>query len=359
MSVAELLTASDCALLHAALSDGPKALTAFKEWRDLTNFENVHYQAQHRMLPLLHSNLSRFNHEEDWLLRKIKGIYLQSWGAGQRQRRDAEGVLKNLHEAGIQPMVTKGMALVDGYYGNIGLRPMEDIDLVVRPWEAERTLEILTGMGFDYFGPRLKGSRRARAAYFARTMQVEMVKPDHTAVDLHWQPFHECPSASLSDRVWSQSETIEIGECKVVRMSPTHMLFHTITHGKRPNVFNPMRWIADAATILATRGGDVDWNELADLSNRTRLSIRVLKGLEELAEFCDTQTDVNKLRFKPSYTERLEQRAFERILRDQGFDRQLEELLWVRLLRFAQGDKWRHLPLISADIIERKLLRNG
>jgi hypothetical protein len=48
----------------------------------------------------------------------------------------------------IEVMVLKGVSLLDTVYSGIGMRPMDDLDLMVRPRDRKRIANILTGLGY-------------------------------------------------------------------------------------------------------------------------------------------------------------------------------------------------------------------
>ena len=59
-------------------------------------------------------------------------------------------LLSALKPEGIPLILLKGIFLADAVYGDIGLREMNDIDVLVRPADLTRIAEVLTGMGYSY-----------------------------------------------------------------------------------------------------------------------------------------------------------------------------------------------------------------
>ncbi len=59
-----------------------------------------------------------------------------------------ERILKAFQEAGIEVIVLKGAALAQTVYEDIGLRPMNDLDLLVRPKSLRKAVKVLQGLGF-------------------------------------------------------------------------------------------------------------------------------------------------------------------------------------------------------------------
>jgi Uncharacterised nucleotidyltransferase len=57
-------------------------------------------------------------------------------------------VVKTLREAGVRSVVLKGPGLTAWLYGEVGLRPYGDTDLLVAPWDRERVEVLLARLGY-------------------------------------------------------------------------------------------------------------------------------------------------------------------------------------------------------------------
>jgi len=105
-------------------------------------------------------------------------------------------------------------------------------------------------------------------------------------VDLHW---HLTPTSLAMDATgdfWAASLPERIGGVEVRRLDPAHELFHALEHGLRNNLVPPLRWVADATTILR-QVPDIDWTRLAAAAVQHRLLLPVREGLRYLVELLD------------------------------------------------------------------------
>jgi hypothetical protein len=94
--------------------------------------------------------------------------------------------LRALAAHGVPVIVLKGAALVETVYGNVSLRPMGDVDVLVRRADlpaARRTLE-----GLDYTLAGIETHRGALAEYENELTFRKPGQPD-TFVDVHWSLF--------------------------------------------------------------------------------------------------------------------------------------------------------------------------
>lgn len=322
-------------LLRACLLDGVAALEAFAKWRALHDLDTSHDEAQHRLIPLLYTNMTKCG-LQDPILPKLKAIHRLSWGSAQQRNKVVGETITEFAAAGVPVMVTKGLALGQGYYADAGQRPMSDIDLMVPAEAVVDALDLLEGQGWQNQEARLKGSARARRSYLIRTQKT-------------------------CDLFWADAEPVEIAGARGLRPSPTHMLFHTIVHGLRPNVFSPVRWVADAATIGRRAGSAIDWTAFFAMARETHVAQRVYAGLDYVQSFADLGVTWPDAPAGQSLIEHFEQRAFNEIHRDGDYGTRsvIRKLVVPRILRFAMSDKVKHLPFLLTDIVERKLLHRG
>jgi hypothetical protein len=63
-------------------------------------------------------------------------------------RRELERLAAPVAGAGVGLILRRGPALIGGVYDDLGVRPMSDIDLLVRPEDGERFIEVLSSLGY-------------------------------------------------------------------------------------------------------------------------------------------------------------------------------------------------------------------
>jgi len=112
-----------------------------------------------------------------------------------QRRRDTIGVLSALADAGVDPIVMRGLWLGEVIYGNPGLRPHTDIDLIIPIDGINPAIDALRPLGYapvadegpvdtDEIRARLARGFRAR---FSGTLKC-IDQPEKTTVDLHVTP---------------------------------------------------------------------------------------------------------------------------------------------------------------------------
>jgi len=260
----------------AAAGDHParvQALPAWERWRAFVDFETLDAGSQ-RLVPQLCQRLL-LERVADPLMGRIKGLYRRTWSQNQLLLRRAQALLRTLHEAGIETLVLKGAALIAQHYRDPGLRPMDDIDLLVHPGQVAHAIDVLR-----------REAWRAVRALVERTAAclhaTGFRHADGHHLDLHWRLLPEACGPHADDEFWRGARPARLGEVEIQTLHPTDNLFHTCAHGVRWNVIPPLRWVADAATIMATAPGDLDWDRLAGVAARHRLVLPIRKSLRYL-----------------------------------------------------------------------------
>jgi len=261
-------------VLRAALLTGDDGVAAWREWRATADLDTID-RGSARLLPLLWFNLLANDVEDPWMPR-FKGIYRHTWFANQVWMRRVRQIEATLAERGVVPICLKGLALANGYFDNPGLRPMDDLDLLIAPDEVSDALEALGSAGwrapFDH--PEL---------VLEVVHGVELISAEGERLDLHGHLFQGSLNAVVdrSRRDRAETQTLADGPMRV--LDATDQLLHVMVHGVESDPPAP-RWLADALMIMRRRGADIDWPRLlADAAAESR-SLAVGRAVAELRD---------------------------------------------------------------------------
>ncbi|MBK9546708.1 MAG: nucleotidyltransferase family protein, partial [Dehalococcoidia bacterium] len=125
-------TPTQRAALGAALLPAPAAFEAWRRLQDLTGSLDAMDAATFRSLPMVYRNLKDAGLGEDEL-GQLKGIYRQAWYRNRLAVSAAMRAVATLRAAGVEPIALKGLGLIATAYPEPALRPMHDVDLLIRP----------------------------------------------------------------------------------------------------------------------------------------------------------------------------------------------------------------------------------
>ncbi len=228
---------------------------------------------------------------------KLKGAYRHRWFKNQTLLKQAAVPLRALREAGIRTLVLKGASLCPLYYRDWGVRGMEDLDILVPPERVLDAISVLREIGAE---PVSKDVEERICIQHSAAFK----HADGWEVDLHW--FSLWRSASDAG-MWAYAVPLELGGEQTRAPGPTHQLIQVCTHGADYNETSPIRWVADAWTVLQT--GEVDWEMFEREARERLLTVVLAAALNYLRELLDApipEDVVRRLEAVPS-------RRFERI----------------------------------------------
>ena len=257
------------ALLQACLHSDQRAVDGWREYcRHSDGLEHIDEKSC-RLLPLAWDNLQQ-RLPADRCLRVAKGVYRRTWIWNQLLLRDMDQVVARLGDAGFDVLLLKGAALIRRYYRSPALRPLGDIDILVRYEQAAQAADCLSNSGWR--PSKAVTIEEQRPFYHS----AEFIR-GQARIDLHWNALFSLRTAAGSDAFWQHAEPLAGITYTLTR---TDELFHTCLHGARlsRNAYSwePMpavRWVVDAAQLL--RGVDVDWTRIDELAQRFHATLQL------------------------------------------------------------------------------------
>ena len=284
-------------LLQAALLEGEDAINAWERWKNAVDLEGHPDNGSYRLFPLLYKNLERHGIKHPFMSR-LRGIYRQAWYKNQRLFYEMSNILRDLNNAGVRTMVLKGAALAVLCYKNDAVRPMADVDVLVHPSQVFLTVDVLARAGWMPTSELTEADLKYRHSHdFKDSLGKEF--------DLHWHLlFESCWEGSDSD-FWNGSVPLTLGGVSTLSLNPTDLLLHVIVHGVRWNAEPPIRWIADAASLVTSPVTVIDWNRFIAQARKHRVVLRVKKALNYLKDTYQapvpesTIRSINKIRISP------------------------------------------------------------
>ena len=193
--------------------------------------------------------------------------------------RIGQELLGPLAAAGLQPLVWKGATLAERYPGK-GLRPMDDVDILLPPDCITDAIQLLRRNHWRV------AKQRGHHHY-----EVAMVHPalPGLPVELHQA------LATAADRafrlsaaeLWESRVPATVAGEPVYGLSPEHELIALVTHAAKPfHTFERLIWTVDLAVVLrsaAQAGNPVDWTVVEDAADRARARTALAVALIQLA----------------------------------------------------------------------------
>jgi hypothetical protein len=191
-------------------------------------------------------------------------------------RRELLTILGSLATQGVDVLLLKGAALAQTVYGWTGLRPMEDMDLLVHEEGLATALSTLAQQGYQRVGQEVRPG--ANLAYENEVMLTRAGLLDF-AVEVHWSlfdvPYYQqrLPMAWF----WRTASTVRIGDSAARVLGPEAQILHLCGHLVLHHGSERARllWLHDVAEVLSHYHDQIDWAELLNWTQRCRLVLPV------------------------------------------------------------------------------------
>ena len=183
---------------------------------------------------------------------QARRAYLGSVSRNERLQARARQVLDAAEEAGLTLLPYKG-ALLAERYGDVGMRPMVDLDLLARPDEIARASELLQGLGFRR---TFAEQRRFRPEHAHDVSFTDERGPD-LVLELHYRLFHELALDGDVEPIFARAIAAPaLGRTRRLPAWDDHLMavaLHAATHalGDQP------LWPFDLAILVETGGPGV------------------------------------------------------------------------------------------------------
>jgi len=205
----------------------------------------------HNVAPLMYPNLKILNEEQaipQNILLQFRKRYHITGIRNSKMYNELAILLKAFKENGIEVMLIKGAALAVLVYKNIALRPMGDVDILIKKEDAEMVKKILIENGYNEDEP-------LRREYFTELFCAlpAYVKEKHTTVEIKWGLFGYFPNGfkpGFNDFV-KNSKYITIKDFPVLIPSIQDLQELTYLHVKKhkTNGDQQLLWYCDLAEL--------------------------------------------------------------------------------------------------------------
>lgn len=241
-----------CGCLGTALAPGTAALAATMRPADWNSFLYL-ATIRHRVAPVVATHLSALNpppEVAEELSRDVRFCTLETLRQGAALRE----LLASAGEAGITPVILKGIPLAEKLYGAAGNRHARDIDLLVGPSQIRTMAGILDELGYAPAPVyRLRGRLVGTRALAQECYDLEYVGGrGHLPVEIHWRTSHYAgwPDFTGSEALTEAQDT-SIGTVRVPTDSAN--LVYLAGHGSM-HAWARLKWLADIGRLAMIRG---------------------------------------------------------------------------------------------------------
>lgn len=183
-------------------------------------------------------------------------------------------LLTACHAAEITVIPLKGSLLATHYYPEPGLRPMNDLDLLIRPDNEARILDVLASLRYR---PVVRSWKHVMLARPDGEAPITSWAGEHPAnprnLDLHIRVAEQFwgMQYDLTTEAWTDSEPGMVGTAPARLLQPTILLHHLCIHTSSNLIWRRMRMLNLHDIALVARQVDsVGWQRIVDYAQARR-----------------------------------------------------------------------------------------
>lgn len=181
--------------------------------------------------PLLYHNIKKpkgilfIPHE---VIDKLRKAYYENLVRNMYIYGELKRILNAFREEEIEVIVLKGAALTETVYGNIGLRRMNDIDILVRKQSLDKSDELMIELGYvpneSWHSREWYRKNHHHLAPFLNQDNNFKIEIHHNIIS-PGNPFH----FEIS-KLWFRAQSVVIGGVNTLVLSPEDLIVHLCLH---------------------------------------------------------------------------------------------------------------------------------
>lgn len=230
------------------------------DWEDV-----VELAKEHGVAPLVYHSLSGRSITPDSAARTIdelKKVCRQSAFESLRLSCQLSEVLGSLRSHDIPVIALKGVHLAEVVYRSIALRPMFDIDLLVREPDLPEIEQNLTDLGYR--------PHRDRGWYLANHFHLPFVLPHESGpLEVHWHIQSATSRLELPvEELWDRAQPGMIAGVEILLLAPEDLLLHSCLHVSRHAFSMGIRPLCDIERTIEFYGERIDWSQVCLRADR-------------------------------------------------------------------------------------------
>lgn len=224
------------------------------DWEEFWKVSRIHSVTE-----LLYSRIMALNivrQFPDNVLERFREFLYPRASANSWLLQTGKEVTQRLLESGIETLALKGFFLQQAVYADDEIRPMNDVDLLVRREQIPAAIEILNEIGFrvlSHFDPAFENEDIKHVP----PMQNEFGQ----TLELHWNLLEENEPFSIDmEQVWEHKTCYSN---RLWGLSLEHLIVHLAIHGSYQHYLRlGLRSLLDLNRVIEKFADEIEWEQV-------------------------------------------------------------------------------------------------
>ena len=197
-------------------------------------------------------------------------------------------ILMRFFEKGIEIIFLKGAQLAHTDYPHFSLRPIADIDLLIRRSDRSEIIRLMLEMGFSLY----ETNQTCDKFFLKKTSKGEK-KEVHIPIFIEVHSSLQTPirlnrSFRIDmDEFWSGTEEKIVLGFSFLQLRPTYNLIYLGAHLSHHH-FSRLIWVYDIALLIHRHREEIDWEKLGGICGRMKIRSPLFHSLTLCRDFFQT-----------------------------------------------------------------------
>jgi hypothetical protein len=193
------------------------------------------------------------------VLRRLELLYYEQAIRNARLGAKLEAVLAAFSRYSVPVIVLKGASLAELVYGNIALRPMKDLDVLVQPPDLDLADHLLRELGY------VSDESHHPAEWYRRHhhhLAPYRARDDSILLELHHHIFPPAAGVPVSiEELWHRARPGCLSAGPALVLSPADLLLHLCVNLSAVEQFlGGLKTLCDIAEVIKQYEKAVDWD---------------------------------------------------------------------------------------------------
>ncbi len=266
---------------------------------------------KHGTSAIIYKNLLRLKDIPQVVIDKFRNIYNNSLRSNILMVSELDRLIDGMNKTGIEVISLKGATASEKIFGDIGLYPSGDIDILVKVEDIDRVREFLEADGYKLND---KGFDEYRD-YFIRELYHISLSKGRFTIEPHWNLFMRY-FTTPPEFWWEESFTVSSGDRGYRFLSPEKNILYT-SFRLFAKGFVHLRFLVLIAEIIRHYKDNIDWDKLFDYAKEYKFENVLRVALKLSAELLGAPVPEEYVKLKNMRSSVLCQRAAKKLFREE------------------------------------------
>ena len=192
-------------------------------------------------------------------------------------------LLRQLAAEDIDVILLKGVALAEVVYGNAAVRPMIDLDVLVRRADVPAALRMLSALGY---APTNVETHAGSAVEYENEVMLYKRGLIGTNIEVHWSLFDSphYQHALFMDWFWQTALPILFEDAPALVLGAEAQVLHLSGHLALHHSGTERLWLHDIAEVIVHYQTQLDWEQVLARAQAYDLVLPLQQILPQIAE---------------------------------------------------------------------------